>query len=296
MSQGLRATLMALADAPDDAQLSRDPVAAVHRYDDPLNIETAGLFASSLAYGRVAAFRPVVDALFDEMDRKGGPRMWVDSLDVDDALRRVGGLVHRWNRGTDLVLLAAGLQRLFRKHSTLGEALPADASLADALDTLVMRLRTACVHESGRLGLRCRRFSDLPRGVRTLLPRPADGSATKRLWMFLRWMIRPSTDGIDFGIWTSRSPSELIIPLDTHVARISRLVGLTNRNDAGRRTAEEITRRLAVWDPDDPVRFDFALAHLGISGGCRGTWVAPVCSVCPLMPFCRAVGSKPKPG
>ncbi|MBW2258057.1 MAG: DUF2400 family protein, partial [Deltaproteobacteria bacterium] len=133
-----------------------------------------------------------------------------------------------------------------------------------------------------------RAFGDLPRGFRTFLPSPTGGSACKRWNMFLRWMVRPPTEGIDLGLWDSLPPSALVVPLDTHVLRIARLVGLTRRRDGSWRTAAEITANLRLLDPDDPVRFDFALAHLGISGACKGRRDEAVCSACPLRPVCVA--------
>ncbi len=103
-----------------------------------------------------------------------------------------------------------------------------------------------------------------PGGVlaRNLLPAPRDGSACKRLMLFLRWMVR--RDRVDIGSWTSVSPAELVMPLDTHIHRIARALGLTSRATADLAAALEVTAALRAFDPDDPVRFDFSLARLGI--------------------------------
>ncbi|GAC1603956.1 MAG: hypothetical protein NVS4B10_16730 [Myxococcales bacterium] len=123
------------------------------------------------------------------------------------------------------------------------------------------------------------------RRLKHLLPHPARGSACKRLNLFLRWMIRPA-DGVDFGLWEVPAAA-LVIPLDTHVHRIGRFIGLTRRADLSWRTAEEITARLRTLDADDPVRYDFALSHLGISGSCPSRRDARKCEGCPLQPICR---------
>ena len=102
-------------------------------------------------------------------------------------------------------------------------------------------------------------------GVRYLLPRPADGSACKRLNMFLRWVVRPD-DGLDLGIWPEVSPALLVIPLDTHSARVARALNLTRRVTTDWRAAEEVTQSLRRYDPEDPVRYDFALCHVSMSG------------------------------
>jgi uncharacterized protein (TIGR02757 family) len=93
---------------------------------------------------------------------------------------------------------------------------------------------------------------------------PAKHSTCKRLNMFLRWMVRKDAKGVDFGIWESISPSQLICPVDLHVARVARRLGLLDRKQNDWRTALELTDRLKMLDPDDPVKYDFALFGLGI--------------------------------
>ena len=124
------------------------------------------------------------------------------------------------------------------------------------------------------------------RSLRFLLPRPADGSACKRPLLFLRWVVRRD-DGVDLGLWRHPDPAQLVVPLDTHVLRIAYWVGLTDRHDASWRTAVDVTESLRVIDPRDPVRFDFALAHLGISKACRKEPVRRLCAQCPLRSYCR---------
>jgi hypothetical protein len=107
----------------------------------------------------------------------------------------------------------------------------------------------------------------------------------KRLCLFLRWMARPD-DGIDLGVWKGLPPSALVIPLDTHVLRISRAIGLTERRSASFRTALDVTASLRRLDPEDPVRYDFAIAQLGITRGCRHRHVPELCTPCPLRAGC----------
>jgi uncharacterized protein (TIGR02757 family) len=106
--------------------------------------------------------------------------------------------------------------------------------------------------------------------------------------MFLRWVVRPA-DGIDLGIWTGVSPAQLIIPVDTHISRICTYLGFTGRKAADWRMAQEITTALRGLDPDDPVKYDFSLAHLGISEGCNGT--DPLrCLSCTIKGICPQTG------
>jgi uncharacterized protein (TIGR02757 family) len=110
-----------------------------------------------------------------------------------------------------------------------------------------------------------RAFEPPGSGIRYLLVRPADGSACKRLNLFLRWVVRPD-DGLDLGVWPEVSTRGLIVPLDTHSSRVARALGFTRRATTDWRTAEEVTAALRRYDPDDPVRYDFALCHVSMSG------------------------------
>ncbi|MBI1884102.1 MAG: DUF2400 family protein [Chlamydiae bacterium] len=121
--------------------------------------------------------------------------------------------------------------------------------------------------------------------VRFFLPNPKDGSTCKRLNLFLRWMVR-GPDTIDLGLWREVSPSDLIIPLDTHVARISRYLGLSSSITYAWKVSCEITQNLKRLDSRDPIKYDFALCHLGISGDCPSRPDLDKCEPCMLRPIC----------
>ncbi len=125
------------------------------------------------------------------------------------------------------------------------------------------------------------------RGLTHLCPDAELAGACKRWNLLLRWMVR-GPDGVDLGLWRGVPTSALVVPLDTHVSRVARYLGLTDRRDMTWRTAEEITRSLQRIDPTDPVRFDFALCHLGMSGACPVRRDPEKCDACPLRAFCRA--------
>lgn len=284
----LRPVLDALVAHTDrEARLATDPLRFVRRYPDPADAEVAAFFASGLAYGRVNAFAPVLEALLAEADAHGGPRAWVAGWNHHRA-RALEPLYHRWTRGRDLALLAATLGAALADHSRLGilfEAghAPDHDDIGPALNHGVSALRAYAERQTGHP------FARLPLGFRYLLPRPADGSACKRMCMLLRWMARPpgsGADGLDLGLWKIR-PAALVIPLDTHVQRLAWFMGLTRRKDTSWRTALEVTRALRRLAPADPCRYDFALAHLGISGRCRGRRVASICDACALVDRCR---------
>jgi hypothetical protein len=117
-------------------------------------------------------------------------------------------------------------------------------------------------------------------GVRFFFPNPGTGAA-KRPNMYLRWMARPD-DGVDLGLWPFVPTRDLVIPLDTHIFRIGRHLGFTSRKTPGFRTALDITRSLARFDPEDPVKYDFALSRLGILEGCPRHLRALDCELCAL--------------
>jgi uncharacterized protein (TIGR02757 family) len=127
-------------------------------------------------------------------------------------------------------------------------------------------------------------------GVCYFFPRPSTGSACKRLNLYLRWMVRH--DAVDMGVWQMLTPARLIVPLDTHVIRLSRCLRLTRYTSPGWKMASDITARLRELDPVDPVRFDFSLCHVGMMNAC-GFGRVQGDSQCPLKGLCRPRQRKP---
>ena len=125
----------------------------------------------------------------------------------------------------------------------------------------------------------------LSRGYRHLFPLPSTGGPCKRLHLFLRWMVRRAPP--DFGLWPEVSPAKLLMPVDTHIENMCRAVGLTSRKSRNWRMAVEITDRLRRLDADDPVKYDFALCHLGIAGDCPRKRDPVKCVQCPIQAICR---------
>jgi uncharacterized protein (TIGR02757 family) len=227
--------------------LDTDPVGIVRRFDDPGDREIVGLIAAGLAYGRVASIRASLEGLLSR---------FVASFDPKKDAHRLDGFVHRFTRGRDIALLIHRVRQAREQAGSLesffidGDTDPTSPTLASALDAFGNRL-----------------FDGIPRaaGTRWLLPLPQAGSACKRSCLFLRWMVRPD-DGVDCGVWTRVSRARLVLPLDTHVFRVVRALGWTRRKSSCWAAALEATERLRALDPDDPVRFDFALSRLGILG------------------------------
>ncbi|XXF75732.1 TIGR02757 family protein [Myxococcaceae bacterium GXIMD 01537] len=277
-----------LASTDSRARIGFDPVEFPHRYRDPRDIEVSGLLAAALAYGRADLFRPKVDALLRRMG--SSPAAYVRALDVPGARELLDGFVYRFNVGTDVAVLLLGMGRVLRERGSLealfAERLRERGTLHGALGDFTGALRDVPMAE-------LRQALGPERGLHHLLPSPLGPGAAKRLNLYLRWMVR-GPDGVDLGLWRGVSPASLLIPLDTHIGRISQHLGLTRRTDLTWRTAEEVTASLRLLDAADPVRYDFALCHYGMSGVCPTEPVREHCARCELLSVCgvgpRVVG------
>lgn len=262
---------------------ARDPVAHVHAFATPHERELVGLLASSLAFGNVTTIRAKIGEVLTRLDRR--PLEVADSQ--PELERRLEGFVHRLFRGEDVAALLYGARACQRRFGSLEalfvEGLAAARGAGAARDAVIWEALAFFVDHVRRAG-----GLDRPttrRGPAHLLPDVCRGGGAKRLFLFLRWMIRPD-DGVDLGVW-SLSPSLLECPVDTHILKLGRNLGLTARADAGRRTVREITASLATLDADDPVKYDFSLCHVGMATRCRERFEAPVCGACPVRAACR---------
>jgi uncharacterized protein (TIGR02757 family) len=264
---------------------ARDPIRYVEPYrGDPRALEVAGFLAAALAYGQVGI---ILNNLADLFHRLGDPLAYVRAFDARRAVKDLASFKHRFNDGRDVAYLLGALREVLERHGSLEAAVraglaPDDADIAPGLTRLAAELAHADPRPVfGRAGR--------PASTRFLFASPADGSTCKRLLMFARWMVRrpDAVCPLDFGAWASIPPRMLLLPLDTHTSRLARYLGLVNaRRSLGLPMAREATAALARLDPDDPVKYDFALAHVGISGRCQHRRVAEICSGCSLDPVC----------
>ncbi len=256
------------------ARVARDPVSIVRAVEEPLEAELVAVLASSLAFGNVAT---ILSKVADARARLGAPIV-VACAHPADVRRRLAGFKHRLYRGEDVAALLIGAARVQRRAGALGAAFAEHlrvASLQEALARWVDDLR-------GAGGLDRLRGP----GARHLLPDPRVGGSSKRLLLLLRWMVRPRGE-TDVGHWSHLVPtSRLLIPLDTHLFKLSKNLGLTSRASPSWRAAEEVTAALAALDPGDPVRFDFPLCHLGMAQGCPSRRDDERCEGCKVRPLC----------
>lgn len=273
------------------AYLETDPLRFLHHYSDPRDQEVAGFLSSVFAYGQVSQIFKNLEGIFAMF-----PGRIVEPLlenGISDWRKRCRGFSYRFQKSEDLAFLLWLIRRILLRHGSLENSFrtfylparrdqhPVKQALSDWIDYLRGNLNDYPYQNRFRSH----------QGVHHLLPDPKTGSPCKRLNLYLRWMVR-GPDGLDLGIWKSVPTHELILPLDTHTARICRYVGLTSRSAPSWTMAEEITESLRELDPKDPVRYDFSIARLGILALCLRNTEKNECSACELKRICRAI----KPG
>jgi uncharacterized protein (TIGR02757 family) len=279
----IKSALDALYASRSGHNLANDPLSFCHRYPDPVDQEIAAVIASSFAYGSIVIILRTLETVFAELG--ASPRRYVETFEPRKNLRKFSRFKHRFNDGRDLCALLWGLRQMLEQAGSIQDFFLRGhtAGYTDVSGSLnhysaaALTLDYRAIFGTGVIPP----DSYFP----FLFPAPSSGSACKRLCMMLRWLVRPA-DGIDLGLWRGISPAQLIIPVDTHISRISHYLGLTGRKSADWRMAQEITAALRRLDPADPVKYDFALAHIGISDGCNGTDMDR-CIVCPIRGICQ---------
>ena len=224
-----------------------DPLEFLYAWEDVKEREIVALVASSLAYGRVVQILKSVSIVLDKIGPS--PHRFVTGRSLKSMQRSFSGFRHRFADGNHMAALLYGAGRVIREFGSLENCLT--AGLAPGQKTILPGLTYF--------------FGQLTRGRQSpghLLPDPNKASACKRLHLYLRWMVR--NDRVDPGGWRWTAPSDLIIPLDTHMHAVARRLGFTDRLQQDRRTALEVTAGFKSICPEDPVRFDFCLTRLGI--------------------------------
>lgn len=225
-----------------------DPLEFLYQYEDTRDREIAGLLAACLAYGRVNQILKSVASVLHPMG--ASPLEFVMGNSPNDFRETFKNFKHRFTTGEQMASFLKGIRKVLRSFGSLQACFLSGMS---ERDTTVLPALTLFVRElSASTGYNLDMF----------LPSPEKGSACKRLNLFLRWMVR--SDAVDLGGWTGIEAARLIIPLDTHMHRIGRLLGLICRKQADMRSALEMTEHFRRLTPQDPVRYDFALTRLGI--------------------------------
>ena len=239
----------------DRTTISPDPQEFPHRFKSPPDIEIAAFIASVFAYGSVTQILNTLEKVFEVMDND--PANFVLEYKLKKEGKLFKNLKHRFYTGEDIASLFTGLSKIYNVYGSLNYLFllyyfEKAENIKGALSFFSRNL-TSIVSKEGN------RQSD---GIKFMFPDPLKGSACKRQNLFLRWMIR--NDELDFGLWKEIPASKLIVPVDTHIAQISKYLKLTKRKNVSWQMAEEITNNLKKFDPNDPVKYDFALCHVGM--------------------------------
>jgi uncharacterized protein (TIGR02757 family) len=235
--------------------IEKDPISIPHLFTKQQDIELAAFFAAIFAWGNRATIIQKSKELLERMDN--APFEFCTQHQAKD-LKKLVGFAHRTFNDTDLLYCI----EFFKKHYSKNESLETAFFKSVSLDSKneLTAVEKALIHFQDYF------FSleEAPARTKKHISSPLSGSTCKRLNMFLRWMVRTDKQGVDFGIWKSISPAALIMPIDVHVARVSRALGILKRTQTDWQSAIELTDYCRTLDARDPVKYDFALFSLGV--------------------------------
>lgn len=240
----------------DKSQISPDPLQFLHLFNDERDIEVFGFIASIFAYGNVKQIINSLERIKTITQEK--PYNYVIKFSNKDN-KDFKGLKHRFYTENDIQILFLVLSCIYHDYGSLKNLFlkfhnPSEPNLKNSISQFSSCFIKTVMKQTNQ--------NKVSRGIKFMFPNPEKGSACKRMNLFLRWMVRK--DELDFGLWNEISTSKLIIPVDTHIAKICKSLKLTNRNNVNWKMAEEITEKLKKFDPIDPVKYDFALCHIGM--------------------------------
>lgn len=262
--------------------ISPDPLQFVYRYSKPLDMEIAALLSAVLAYGNVKQIGNSLEKLLGMFG--DSPADYVLKF-TPVKKRQIKDFKHRFTTAEDISDLLTVLKVVLRKFGSLENLFLDGYQKTD--ENIIPALTKFCsslidIHKeqnSGRVNP----------GLSYLLASPVRKSACKRLNMFLRWMVR--SDDVDAGLWGNVDSAKLIVPVDVHMARLCRILGLYERKTADLKAAVEITNSFKKIEPNDPVMYDFSLSRVGIVENCTGK-KSKSCEYCELRQFCGFVTSR----
>ena len=236
--------------------IAKDPICIPHQFKKQQDIEIAGFFAAIFAWGNRTTIINKSKELLQRMDN--APYDFCISHQPKD-LKKLIGFVHRTYNDTDLLYTI----EFFKKHYKNQLSLETAFFTHQITDNKINNVEIGLAHFQQYF------FSleDAPERTRKHIATPERGSTCKRLCMYLRWMVRADDKGVDFGIWNNIKPTQLVMPMDVHVLRVARELGLIQRKQTDWQTALELTETLKIFDKKDPVKYDFALFGLGVFEG-----------------------------
>ncbi len=249
-----------------------DPLQFVYKYAGAADMEIAGFLAASFAYGSAVQIQKFLESLLIPMGRS--PAEFIANFAAGDK-KHFRNLKYRFNSASDIVAVIGILKGVLNSFGSLERAFIAGYDKND--ETIIPALSAFCIALLGQ-------SLNPSRGLKYLIVSPANLSSCKRMFLFLRWMVR--SDNIDSGLWQAVDKSKLIVPVDVHMGRLSRICGLHSRKSYNLKTSLEITDGFRAICPGDPVRYDFALCRIGILENCTGKRNA-YCKGCELAGLCQ---------
>lgn len=231
--------------------IQNDPISIPHQFTLKEDIELVAFWTSMFAWGQRKTIINKSNELFDLMD--GAPHQFITQHKTKD-LKRFETFKHRTFQPTDTLYFIQFFKHFYKKNKSLETAFSQfiteeDEHIGKALEGFHQLFFA---------------LPDAPQRTRKHVSTPARKSTCKRLCMFLRWMVRDDSKGVDFGIWKNIKPAQLLCPLDVHVDRVARKLNLISRKQTDWQTTLELTKNLREFDPQDPVKYDFALFGMGI--------------------------------
>ncbi len=248
-------------------KVKKDPVSFPHKFNREEDIEISAFISACFAFGRVDKILETLEKIFLKMENS--PWDYLKTSSRSDIENDFKGFVYRFVDEKAIAEFLKGLSGIVKKG---GLYIFIEDNIFDTASTIYQTLFY---------------FAEDTNALKksNLLCDIKKKSACKRLNLFFRWMVR--RDNVDFGLWQKKiKPDNLVIPLDTHILRISGRLGLTHRKDSSLKTAVDITESLKLYHKYDPVRYDFSLCHTGIQGICNKDIKKAKCSLCYLKEYC----------
>jgi len=229
--------------------IETDPVSIPHFFQNKEDIEISGFLTASISWGQRASIIKKSKYLLELLDNS--PYDFIMNSNDKD-LDKINKFVYRTFNATDCITFLKALKNIYVSHKGIEKVFLKGYTKNENIYDAITYFRSV--------------FFEIPHLKRTEkhISNPACGSAAKRINMFLRWMIRKDNFGVDFGIWKNINKKHLICPLDIHVGNVARKLGLLKRKQNDRKAAEELTEILKSFDPEDPVKYDYALFGLGV--------------------------------
>jgi uncharacterized protein (TIGR02757 family) len=238
----------------DRTKLEPDPLQFPHLFKNEKDIEVMAFIASVFAYGNVKQIINSLQKFLAIAENK--PFSFIQNFDKAGVAKGFS-FVHRFYSTKDIIQFFHLLNLIYYEFGSLKNLFISQYNETDLNTKNAITNFSNCFLDKA-----LKEFGELSRGLIFMFPLPEKGSACKRMNLYLRWMVRK--DDLDFGLWNEIPTSKLIIPVDTHVARICKQLKLTERKSVSWNMAEEITENLKKFDADDPVKYDFAICHIGM--------------------------------